>query len=703
MQSYIKFSLLILLLMVFSSCIQKREPSPPVAKIVPKTNTLNGVTWTDNYYWLRERGSADVLNYLKAENAYTDAVMASSKKVEDKLYKEIKSRIKENDLSVPEKEDDYYYYRRTEEGKQYPINCRKKGLNGEEEILLDQNRLAQGHHYLDLGIFKISPNQNILAYSIDTNGSELYTIYFKDLTTGKLLPDRIPNSSTSFEWANDNKTVFYTVLDEAKRPFKLYRHRLGTDYKDDVLIYYEPDEAYELSISKTKSKQYLLMTLESNTTTEVRYLKADNPTGKFKIIHPRQHEMEYYVFHRGNKFYIMTNDKAKNFKLMTVSVKHPAKKNWKAFLPSSDSIKIDDVDMFKDYLVVYERKDGFRQIYVYNFKNKKSYYVKFPEKVYTYFQGKNRDFKSHLLRFTYTSLITPRTVYDFNMDDQSWNLKKEYKVLGGYDKSQYQMEQVYATASDGTKIPISLVYKKGMVKNGKNPFCLYGYGSYGISIDPYFSSVRLSLLNRGFVYGIAHVRGGGEMGRYWYEDGKLLHKKNTFTDFIACAEYLIKEKYTSPEELVASGGSAGGMLMGAVANMRPDLFKVIIANVPFVDVINTMLDPSLPLTVPEYEEWGNPNVKKYFDYMYSYSPYDNVKAQAYPNMLITGGLNDARVQYWEPAKWTAKLRALKTDHNLLLLKMNMGQGHLGASGRYDYYKEIAFEYAFIFKVLGIKA
>ncbi|MFQ5709386.1 MAG: S9 family peptidase [bacterium] len=685
-----------------SACSNKTDLAPPVAEVIPKTDTTNGEVRTDNYFWLRQRDNPKVIEYLKAENAYTDAVMAHTKKRQEKLYQEMLARIKETDLSVPVKIDDYYYYSRTEEGKQYPINCRKKGsLDAEEEILLDQNQLAEGHGYFRVGIYDISPNHQLLAFSTDTTGSETYTLYVKNLRTGRLLADEIPNTYYSVEWANDNKTLFYNTLDDAKRPFKLFRHRLGTDFKQDELIHFEEDESYFLSISKTRSKRYLLLNLGSNTTSEVWYLDADDPEGDFKLIHPRQHEMEYEVAHHGDKFFILTNENAKNFKLMETSLKNPAKKFWHEVVPHRDAVKIDGMDVFRNHLILYERENGLKQIRVTNLESGETHRVDFPEPVYTYWRSSNPDFNTNVLRYNYTSLVTPRSVFDYNMDSKTRQLQKQYEVLGGYNPAHYQSERIFAEASDGTKVPISLVYKKGVAKDGKHPLFLYGYGSYGFSIDPTFSSNRLSLLDRGFIYAIAHIRGGEEMGRYWYDQGKLLHKKNTFTDFIACAEHLIAEKYTSKDKLVIYGGSAGGLLMGAVANMRPDLFKVVIAKVPFVDVVNTMLDASIPLTVTEYEEWGNPNEKAYYDYIKSYSPYDNVAAKDYPNMLVTAGLNDPRVGYWEPAKWTAKLRATKTDHNLLLLKVNMGAGHAGASGRYDYLKEVAFDYAFIFDVLGI--
>ena len=675
----------------------------PVAKIVPRIHEIHGERRVDNYFWLRDRDNPEVIDYLKAENKYTEEMMKHTEEFQKRLYKELLSRIKETDLSVPQKIDDYYYYTRTEEGLQYKIHCRKKGsLDADEEILLDENAIGAGHQYFRLGVCKVSPDHRLLAYSINTTGSEVYTLHCKDLSTGELLKDKIPNTYYSVEWANDNRTIFYNVLDEAKRPYMLYRHELGIEPAKDILIYHEEDEAFYLSIHKTKSRAYLILNLSSITTSEIRYLKADYPTGEFKIVHQRQHEMEYYIDHHGDRFFVLTNDNAKNFKLMETRVADPARKNWKEVIPHRDSVKIDGIEAFRDHLLVYERENGLKKIRILNLVNGDEHYVDFPEPVYTFWSGDNPDFSSHLLRFEYTSLVTPRSVFDYDMSTRARELKKQEEVVGGYDPSLYKSERIFARASDGTMIPISLVYKKGMVKNGKNPLLLYGYGSYGSNSEPGFSSNRLSLLDRGFIYAIAHIRGGQEMGRYWYDQGKLLNKRNTFTDFIACAEHLIVEKYTSNDKLVINGGSAGGLLMGAVTNMRPDLLKAVVAGVPFVDVINTMLDPSIPLTVTEYEEWGNPNDKEYYDYIKSYSPYDNVESKDYPNILITAGLNDPRVHYWEPAKWTAKLRALKTDNNLLLLKTNMDAGHSGASGRYDHLKEIAFQYAFIFNVLGIK-
>ena len=675
---------------------------PPVAQIIPKIDTVNGDVRTDNYFWLREKTSPEVINYLEAENAYTESVLKHTEALQKTLYDEMLSRIKETDLDVPEKNGDYYYYTRTEEGKQYPIRCRKQGsLDAPEEVLLDPNALGQGHKFFDIGVFKVSDDHTMLAYSVDTTGSEEYTLYFKDLRNNATFKDELRNTSTGVEWAADNRTVFYNTLDSAKRPYKLFRHMLGASQKNDVLIYHEADEAYFLDVSKTRSHAYLLITLESQTTSEVRYLAADNPKGEFKVLQPRKHEMEYHVDHHGDDFYIVTNDRARNFRLMKAPVADPGMANWSEVIAGRDAVKLDDIDAFEDHLVIFEREGGLKKIRIRSFNSNEDFYVDFAEPVYTYSPARNPEFNTNLLRFTYTSLVTPRSVYDYDMTAKTRELKKQYKVLGGYDPSKYTSERIFAKAPDGTGVPISLVYKKGMKRDGSNPLLLYGYGAYGISSDPNFSSNRLSLLDRGFIYAIAHIRGGGEMGRPWYDDGKLLHKKNTFTDFIACAEHLIDEKYTSTPKLVINGGSAGGLLMGAVVTMRPDLFGVVVAKVPFVDVVNTMLDESIPLTVIEFEEWGNPKEKKFYNYMKSYSPYDNVTAKPYPTMLITAGLNDPRVGYWEPAKFTAKLRTMKQDDNLLLLKVNMGAGHGGSSGRYDYLKEIALDYAFILDRLGL--
>ena len=676
--------------------------TPPVAKTDPKVDTVHGEARVDNYFWLREKSNPEVIAYLEAENKYTEAMMQHTEDFQEQLYQELLERIKETDLSVPEKIDDYYYYTRTEEGKQYPIYCRKKGnLEAAEEILLDQNALSEGHEYLEVGVYKISPNHQLLAYSTDTTGGESYTLYIKDLNAGQLLGDQIPNTYYSVEWASDNQTLFYTTLDAAKRPYKLYRHQLGSDPAADPLIYHETDESFFLDISKTRSKAYLLMELENINTSEVHYLEADQPTGDFKVVSPRQLELEYSVEHHGDQFFIVTNSDAVNFKLMCASVDNPSRANWEEVIPHREAVKLDSVSAFQNHLVISEREEGLQKIRVRNLTTGEEHAVDFPEPVYTVRQGRSPEFNTTTLRFNYASLVTPMSVFDYEMDARTRELKKQDEVLGGYDPSLYESERIFAKAADGTPVPISIVYKKGLTKDGGNPLLLYGYGSYGINSEPYFSSNRLSLLDRGFIYAIAHIRGGEEMGRAWYEKGKLLHKKNTFTDFIACAENLIAKKYTTSDKLVIQGGSAGGLLMGAVTNMRPELFEIVIAKVPFVDVVNTMLDASIPLTVIEYDEWGNPNEKMFYDYIKSYSPYDNIEAKAYPHILVTAGLNDPRVHYWEPAKWTAKLRTLKTGDNRLLLKTEMGAGHGGPSGRYDYLKEMAFEYAFIFDLLGI--
>ncbi len=692
------------LFMVLAACTKKELPPPPKAEIIPKDVSVHADQRIDNYYWLRERDNPKVIDYLNAENTYTEAVMQDTKSLQTKLYDEMVSRIKETDLDVPVRRGEYFYYSRTEEGKQYSIYCRKHGsLEADEEIILDQNQLAAGKKFFQLGVLKTSPNHKLLAYSADTTGSETYTIHVKNLETGEWLSDEIPNTYYAVEWANDNATLFYNTLDEARRPFKLFKHKLGARASDDELVHFEEDDAYFLSVSKTKDRRYLLLELGSNTTSEVWYLNADTPDAKFKVIHPRQHKMEYAVEHHDAKFLIMTNDDAINFKLMQVSVEHPTKKNWQERIPHRQSVKLDGIDPFKNHLVVYEREKGLERINIIDIQSGEEHLVDFDEAAYAIKSTSNPEFDSELVRFKYSSLVTPETVYDYNMVSRNKELKKRKEVLGGYDLEAYQIERLFATSTDGTEIPISLVYKKGLKKNGNNPFWLYGYGSYGATIEPGFSSTRLSMLNRGFVFAIAHIRGGGSLGRPWYEDGKLFNKRNTFTDFIACAEYIISEKWTNSQKLVTSGGSAGGLLMGAVLNMRPDLFAAAVAKVPFVDVLNTMLDASIPLTVIEYEEWGNPNEKDYYEYMKSYSPYDNVEAKAYPNMLITAGLNDPRVQYWEPAKWTAKLRATRTGQNTLILKTNMGAGHRGSSGRYDYLKEIAFDYAFMLKMLHIRS
>ena len=677
--------------------------TPPVAEKHPQVLVVHGDERIDDYFWMRDSNDPNVIAYLEAENAYTDAMMQHTQGLQTTLYSEMLARIKETDLSVPYRKDDYYYYSRTEEGKDYPIYCRKKGsLDASEEILLDQNELAKGYDYFSLGTFQVSPNHQLLAYSVDASGAEKHTLFFLDLNTFELYPETLTETYYSFAWGNDNRTVFYTKVDSTNRPFQLWRHTLGSRPEDDVLIYQEPDEAYFLSVGKTRSQAYILMSLGSKVTSEVHYLDAHNPTNSFQVIHPRQQGMEYSIEHHSDRFYIVTNDEAINFKLVKTPVAKPSKDNWQTVIPHREDVLLSSVSAFADYLVISERKGGLPMIRVQKTSTGEEQDIRFPEPTYSISPGNNPEFNTTTLRFNYTSLITPFSVFDYDMETKQRELKKETEVLGGYDRTQYESEWIMATASDGTEIPLSIVYKKGLQKDGTNPLFLTAYGSYGVSYPASFSSTRLSLLNRGVIVVIAHIRGGGEMGRKWYEDGKFLHKKNTFTDFIACAEHLITQKWTSSDRLAISGGSAGGLLMGAVINSRPELFKVVLAAVPFVDVVTTILDTSLPLSALEWEEWGNPNDKTYYDYMKSYSPYDNVKPQDYPNILITAGLNDSRVKYWEPAKWTAKLRELKTDNNILLLKTNMGAGHGGASGRYESLKETAFEYAFVLDCLGLQ-
>jgi oligopeptidase B len=686
-----------------SSKPETQEPmTPPLAKKIAKNISLHGKDWTDNYFWLNNKKDSAVIKHLEAENAYTDATLKHTEDFQKKLYEEMKGRIKEEDISVATKEHGYYYYSRTEKDKQYRVHCRRKGsMEAPEEIILDENKLAEGKKYFRLGNFETSPNQQLLAYSTDSEGDETYTLYVKDLSTGKLLADEVPNTYYSLAWANDNQTFFYTQLDHAYRPYRLLRHVIGQAIKADALVYEEKDEMYTLQVGKSKTEDFIFLNLGSSITSEVRVLKADQPDGIFAIFQPRQKGIEYSIEHHKNRFYIRTNENAKNFKLMETPVAGWGKEHWKEVIAHNPDIKLEDVDVYDQFLAVYERSNGLIKIRINNLANKQSNYVAFPEAAYMIYAGYNPDYYSSVLRYSYTSLVRPTTTYDYDTHTDKSVIVKENEVMGGYNASLYQTERIFAKANDGTMIPISLVFRKGLKKDGENPCYLYGYGSYGVTIDATFSSNRISLLDRGFVFAIAHIRGGGDLGEEWRDNGKLLKKKNTFTDFINSAEYLIAEKYTNKEKLAISGGSAGGLLMGAVTNMRPDLFKAVIAKVPFVDVVNTMMDASLPLTIGEYDEWGNPNEKEYFDYISTYSPYDNVEKKAYPHILATAGLNDPRVSYWEPAKWVAKLRELKTDSHKTLLHTNMGAGHGGASGRFDYLKDIALEYAFAMDALGM--
>ncbi|MEW7278140.1 S9 family peptidase [Aquimarina sp. 2201CG1-2-11] len=678
----------------------------PIADKKPEKLEQHSDVRVDNYFWLNERENPQVIDYLTQENNYNDKITAHTKNFQTSLFEEMKGRIKEDDSSVPYKLNGYWYLTRYEKGKDYPIYSRKKdSLDAEEEILFDCNKEAEGHSYFKLSGINISPDNKLVAFGVDTISRRKYTIRIKNLETGVIYPEVIETTTGGSTWAADSKTLFYTKKDdETLRSDKVYRHILGTEVSDDVEIYNETDDTYNTFVYKTKSKKYLVIGSSSTLTSEYRILKADDPMGEFKVFQPRVRGLEYGIAHYEDSFYVLTNaDSATNFKLMKVSEGNTLKENWVDLIPHRKDVLLEDIDIFKDYLVISERSNGLNKINIKRWDGKADYYLPFDNETYTAYVSTNPDFDTKSLRYAYNSLTTPNSVIDFDMETKEKEIKKEQEVLGGkFDKNNYQSERVWATAADGVKVPISLVYRKGIKKDGSNPLLQYGYGSYGSTIDPYFSTVRLSLLDRGFIFAIAHVRGSEYLGRSWYEDGKLFKKKNTFTDFIACSEYLIKESYTSSDHLYAMGGSAGGLLMGAVVNMSPELYNGIVAAVPFVDVVTTMLDDSIPLTTGEYDEWGNPNEKEYYDYMKSYSPYDNVKAQDYPNMLVTTGLHDSQVQYWEPAKWVAKLREMKTDENLLLLHTNMEAGHGGASGRFEALKEVAEEYAFLLDLEGIK-
>lgn len=674
----------------------------PTAAKKPHQITQHGETRVDEYYWIRQREDPDVLNYLHAQMDYLEKTMQHTRSLQERLFSEMKARIQETDSTVPEERGGYLYYERTEAGKQYPIFCRKKNTaESPEEILLDQNALAEGKVFCSVSGFEISPDGNQLAYSLDVTGEEVYTIYLKDLVNNKLYDEAIANthgsvySRTGIEWANDSKSIFYVTLDEAKRPFKLYRHKIGTDPSQDALIFHEQDETYFLFFHKSRDDAYIITDHASTLTTEVRYLPADQPAAELKIISPRRQGIEYSASHHKGYFLILTNENAKNFKLVKTSVESSSHENWREVIPHKNDVMLIGVDVFENHLVIYERKDGSAHIRISDVDvNSNVRYIQFPEPTYYFEPECNNDFRSNKLRIKYSSLITPHSIFDIHLDSGKWELKKEDKI-NGYDRSQYVCDLIYATAADGKQIPISISYRKDIKLDGSNPMLLHGYGAYGSILDPEFTPNRISLLDRGFVYAIGHIRGSSTLGREWYEDGKVLNKKNSFTDFIACAEHLIKQGFTSKEKLAIMGVSAGGLLVGACMTMRPDLYKAVIAKVPFMDVINSMSDPTIPLTTHEYDEWGNPAIKEHFDYMMSYSPYDNIKAANYPNLLLTAGFNDPRVAYWEPAKFAAKLRELKTDSNMLLLKTNFNAGHAGSSGRYDFLKEVAFEYAFL--------
>ena len=673
--------------------------SAPLAPKKPQLLEIHGHQRQDPYYWMNDRENPEVIDYLNAENSYLKEVMKPTEGLQKQLFEEMKGRIKEQDESVPYLKSGYFWYTRYEKGSEYPIFCRKPGsLEAEEAVILDVNALAEGKSYFQVAQAATSTNQQLLAFASDEVGRRIYTIRFKNLDTQEFLEDQIPEVTGNFVWAADQRSIFYSKQDhETLRSFQIYKHILGSPTSTDLLVYEELDEEFSCMVHKTKSEKFILIHSESTISSEVRFIPADQPTAAFQILQARIPHLEYAADHYGDHFFIRTNDQAQNFKLVKAPIANPAKENWIEVIPHRPETLFEDFDLFSKFLVTQERSNGLTQIHIQPWESEAvGHSLAFEDETYTAYVGTNPEFDTEILRFGYNSLVSPSSVYDYHMVTRQKTLLKQQEVVGGHEPSDYHSERIWAKSADGVLVPISLVYQKSTFsKTEKNPVLLYAYGSYGYSMDAYFSSNRLSLLQRGFVFAIAHIRGGEDLGRAWYEDGKLLKKKNTFTDFIACAEHLIQQKYTSPAHLYAMGGSAGGLLMGAVINMRPDLFNGVIANVPFVDVVTTMLDESIPLTTGEFQEWGNPKEKEFYDYMLSYSPYDNVSAQAYPNLLVTSGLHDSQVQYWEPTKWVAKLRDQKIDANLLLLFTNMEAGHGGASGRFNPLKEIALEYSFL--------
>ncbi|HLW54708.1 MAG TPA: S9 family peptidase [Candidatus Angelobacter sp.] len=679
-------------------------PAPPVAKKVHTENRINGGDLVDDYAWLRNKSNPEVAQYLESENAYTDSIMKPTEALQQKLYDEMISHIKETDVNVPWKYGDYFYNSRWEKGLQYPIYFRKKGsLEAPEAVTLDMNELAKGEKFMSLGAYDPSDDANLLAYTTDNTGFRQYHLHIRDLRTGKDLPETAARVG-SLAWCNDNQTLFYTVEDEqTKRQYRLYRHKVGTDTAKDNLIYEEKDERFTVGVEKSRSGKYLLLEIGSHTTSEMRYLDASAPGGEWKVIAARQQDIEYYADHLGDNFYIRTNDKGRNFRLVSAPVNAPGKDNWKEVVPYRADVMLSDFEPFQDFYVLVERENGLPELTVVSLATGEKKRIAYTEPVYLVAAQINREYKTKLFRYSYQSLVTPASVFDYDVEKHTSALLKQTEVPGGYDASKYKSERLWAVAKDGAKVPISVVYRKDLRKaDGSNPLYVYGYGSYGINVPDTFGSGRISMLDRGVVMAYVHIRGGGEMGKAWHDAGRMMNKMNTFTDFIACTEYLVANKYGARDKVAIEGGSAGGLLMGAVTNLRPDLFKVVVSHVPFVDVMNTMLDASLPLTVGEYEEWGNPNEKKAYDYMLQYSPYDNLKKTAYPAILVKTSFNDSQVMYWEPAKYTAKLRTLKTDGNVLLLKTNMAGGHGGSSGRYDRVKEAAFDYAFMLTQLGVE-
>ena len=707
-----KFTLILAVSLTFAPWADAQETSmnimnttSPKAKKIPKILEKHGDIRQDDYYWLNDPENPEVIAYLNQENSYYDKTTVHTQKLKGELYEEMKARIKEDDQSVPYKLNGYYYITRYEKGLDYPIYTRKKGsMEAEEEILFNVNEMAKGHAFYNLTGINVSEDNKLVSFGVDTLSRRKYDIFVKNLETGEIYSERIPLTTGSATWASDSKTLFYTRKDEKTlRADRIYRHILGTDPVHDKLVYKENDDTFGTYVYKSKSRKYVIIASYSTLTSEYRILKADNPLGEFEVFQSRERGLEYGISHFGTHWYVLTNkDNALNFKLMKTPEDKTSKENWTEMVSHRADVLLEDIEIFKEYLVLSERSQGLTQIRIKRWDDTEDYYLPFDNETYTAFPTQNPEFNTKVLRYGYNSLNTPPSVIDFNMETKEKTILKEAEVLGDFDKDNYQTERLWATARDGKKIPISLIYRKGIVKDGKNPLLQYGYGSYGATIDPYFSSVRLSLLDRGFIFAIAHVRGGEYMGRQWYEDGKLLTKKNTFTDFIDVSKYLIEQGYTSNNHLYASGGSAGGLLMGAIVNMAPELYNGILASVPFVDVLTTMLDDTIPLTTGEYDEWGNPNDLEYYNYIKSYSPYDNVVAKKYPNMLVTTGLHDSQVQYYEPAKWVAKLRDIKTDTNILLMHTNMDAGHGGASGRFEALKEVAMDYAFLLDLEGIK-
>lgn len=695
-------SIVLWLLSLAMGPVQPPTMQPPVAAVKPHVIEKHNHKRTDNYYWLRERSNPEVHSYLEAENKYLDGSLANVKGLRQTLFDEFKARIKQTDATVPYPKDGYFYYSRTEAGKNYPILCRKEAsLDAPEQIMVDGNQEAEGHKFFSLGAVSVSPKNNLLAWGADTVGRRFYTIRFRNLQTGEKLPDVLRDITPSVQWANDNKTVFYVKQDpETLRAYRVYRHVLGTDPAADQLIFEEKDVEFHINLGKTKSRKYILIYSDHTLTTEYRYLDADTPSGAFRVFQPRERGHEYHVDHLGERFYVRSNERAKNFRLMSAPVDTTAKAAWTEVIPHRADTLLADFDLFRDFLLVTERRNGLVHLRVKPWTEEGEHYIDFNDPAYAAGLGPNYDANTNVVRFNYSSLTTPHSVYDYDVQSKSRVLLKRDEVLAGFDPANYVSDRVYATSHDGVKVPVSLVYRKTTPRNGSAPLLQYGYGSYGHSIDASFNPFVVSLLDRGFVYAIAHIRGGQEMGRQWYDDGKLLKKKNTFRDFIAATEHLVKAKYADPKRVYAMGGSAGGLLIGAVMNMRPDLYHGLIAAVPFVDVVTTMLDDTIPLTTFEYDEWGNPNDQTYYEYMLSYSPYDQVEKKAYPNLLITTGLHDSQVQYWEPAKWIAKLRATTNGNNRLFMYTNMEAGHGGASARYKKYEEVALQYSFLIDLAG---